>query len=183
VIARFLSSSRLLILLPIIGLGLSAAMAFTIGGLGLIRLVFTIVFEWATGVHPEEAHPISALIVEIVEYVHAFLVGTVLYITAVGLYQLFIGKIDFAGWLRIKNTEELETNLVGVTVVVLAVNFLGVSLARPPQEMLLYGAGIALPIAALGVFIGLRAWAQRQTEMASETHSHVIHPNDEPDSD
>src|SRR4051794_349840 len=107
-IARLLSSSRLLILLPIMGLGLAAAMAFTIGGLGLIRLVFTIVLEWAGQVHADEAHSITALIVEIVEYVHAFLVGTVLYITAVGLYQLFVGKIDFAGWLKVKNTEELE---------------------------------------------------------------------------
>ena len=54
----------------------------------------------------------GVIIFEVVEYVHTFLVGTVLYITAVGLYQLFIREIEFAGWLKIDSTEELETNLV-----------------------------------------------------------------------
>ena len=65
------------------------------------------------------------IIFEVVEYVHTFLIGTVLYITAVGLYQLFIKEVEFVGWLKIESTEELETNLIGVTVVVLAVNFMG----------------------------------------------------------
>ena len=65
--------------------------------------------------------------VEVIEYVHQFLVGTVLYITAIGFYQLFIHQIDYPDWLRwlhIDNTEELENNLIGVTVVVLAINFM-----------------------------------------------------------
>ena len=75
---------------------------------------------------------------EVVEYVHTFLVGTVLFITAVGLYQLFITDVKFPGWLRIDSTEDLETNLIGVTVVVLAVNFmsrafLGTRLIRFPS--------------------------------------------------
>ena len=34
-------------------------------------------------------------IYEVVEYVHTFLIGTVLYITAVGFYQLFVQEISF----------------------------------------------------------------------------------------
>ena len=45
-------------------------------------------------------------------------VGTVLFMTAIGLYQLFIHKIQFHSWLQIDNVEELETNLIGVLVVV-----------------------------------------------------------------
>ena len=63
------------------------------------------------------------------------------------------------GWLKIDNTEELETNLIGVTVVVLAVNFMGTGFAGKTENLLQYGTGIALPIAALGLFVGLRAWA------------------------
>ena len=96
---------------------------------------------------------------EVVEYVHTFLIGTVLYITAVGLYQLFVKEIDFPAWLKVESTEELETNLIGVTVVVLAVNFMGAFFAGGTDDLLQYGAGIALPIAALGLFVGLRAWA------------------------
>ena len=103
------------------------------------------------------------IIFEVVEFVHTFLVGTVLYITAMGLYQLFIREIDFPRWLKIDSTEELETNLIGVTVVVLAVNFMGAIFARGTENLLQYGAGIALPIAALGLFVGLRAWSVKIT--------------------
>ena len=50
-------------------------------------------------------------------------------------------------------------NLIGVTVVVLAVNFLSVVYTRDPSILLEYGAGIALPIAALALFVGLRTWS------------------------
>jgi uncharacterized membrane protein YqhA len=99
-------------------------------------------------------------VVEVVEHVHLFLIGTVLYITAIGFYQLFINEIEFPGWLKIENTEDLETSLIGVTVVVLAVNFLSIVFGGTNVDLLAQGAGIALPIAALGIFIGLRAWAR-----------------------
>ena len=108
------------------------------------------------------------MIFEVVEYVHLFLVGTVLYITAIGLYQLFVHEIRFPNWLKIDSTEELETNLIGVTVVVLAVNFMGAVFVGGSEDLLEYGAGIALPIAALGVFLGLRAWS---TKISKETPS------------
>lgn len=99
--------------------------------------------------------------IEIVEFVHLFLIGTVLYITAIGLYQLFMEEVEFHGWLKIDSTEELEMSLIGVTVVVLAVSFLGVVFTRDPSELLQFGTGIALPIAALALFIGMRAWSTR----------------------
>ncbi len=87
------------------------------------------------------------------------MIGTVLYITAVGLYQLFIEEVEFHGWLKIDSTEELEMNLIGVTVVVLAVSFQGIVFSRDPADLLEYGVGIALPIAALALFVGLRTWS------------------------
>ena len=50
-------------------------------------------------------------------------------------------------------------NLIGVTVVVLAVNFLGVAFTGDASLLMEYGAGIALPIAALALFVGLRVWS------------------------
>jgi hypothetical protein len=56
-----------------------------------------------------------------------------------------------------------------VTVVVLAVNFLGV-VVTPSQQIntLQYGAGIALPIAALALFVGLRAFAKWMSHKSAE---------------
>jgi uncharacterized membrane protein YqhA len=157
--SRFLLYTRYLVLIPILGLSIASAFFFIFGGIGLIRLLFGILFNALGLVSVPVETEQGVIIFEVVEYVHTFLVGTVLYITAMGLYQLFIKEIDFPQWLKIDSTEELETNLIGVTVVVLAVNFMGAIFARGTDDLLQYGAGIALPIAALGLFVGLRAWS------------------------
>jgi len=168
---RILVGTRYLIVLPILGLGLAAAAFFIFGGIGLIRLLVELIVNAYGSAHQTVEGGQGVIIFEVVEYVHTFLVGTVLYITAVGLYQLFIREIQFAGWLKIENTEELETNLIGVTVVVLAVNFMGAVLTKT-ENLLEYGAGIALPIAALGMFVGLRAWSAKIGKSASTSKEH-----------
>ena len=80
---------------------------------------------------------------------------------AVGFLQLFIKEIDFSNWLKIDNTEELETYLIGVMVVVLAVNFMGATFVGgiETENLLNFRIAIALPIAAIGVFVALRSWS------------------------
>lgn len=60
-----------------------------------------------------------------------------------------------------------------MTVVVLAVNFMGAIFAIGIDDLLQYGAGIALPIAALGLFFGLRAWS---VEINKETENSINKP-------
>jgi len=170
---RILGGTRYLVIVPILGLLLAASLFFILGGIGLVRLLIELLVGIIRGdaAHEGAASGTSLAIVEVVEFVHTFLVGTVLYITAAGLYQLFIQEIKFPQWLKIDSTEELETNLIGVTVVVLAVNFMGTVFVRGTENLLQYGAGIALPIAALGLFIGLRAWSnklEKETVASSE---------------
>ena len=165
--SRFFSVTRYLIIIPIIGLGIAAAVFFVFGGIGLIELLIESVRATLGLIEPHG--DTNTFVVEVVEHVHLFLIGTVLYITAIGFYQLFINEIDFPGWLKVENTEDLETNLIGVTVVVLAVNFLGVVFTGENTDMVAQGAGIALPISALGLFIAARAWAARQ-ERESKDH-------------
>jgi uncharacterized membrane protein YqhA len=167
-LVRIIASTRYLVIVPIIGLALAAGTFFVFGGFGLIRFLVEAIMEFVLGTGAE-AHPDDIPIaIEIVEYVHLFLIGTVLYITAIGLYQLFIEEVEFHGWLKIDSTEELEMSLIGVTVVVLAVSFLGMVFTREPSELLQYGVGIALPIAALALFVGLRSWSTRGERSRSE---------------
>ena len=167
--SRILSGTRYLIVLPVVGLAIAASVFFVFGGIGLIRLLIELSISAITNLTHESADVERGLIIfEVVEFVHLFLVGTVLYITAIGLYQLFVHEIKFPNWLKIDSTEELETNLIGVTVVVLAVNFMGAVFVGDSENLLEFGAGIALPIAALGVFLGLRAWS---TKISRETPS------------
>jgi uncharacterized membrane protein YqhA len=161
---RILSGTRYLVIVPILGLAVAAAVIFVLGGIGLIGLIIELLALVLGFSHEGGEFDSSVAIFEIVESVHTFLVGTVVYITAIGLYQLFIGDIELPDWLEIHNTEELETSLISVTVVVLAVNLMGTVLVGTTENLLDFGAGIALPIAALALFVGLRAWATRMGE-------------------
>ena len=167
--SRILSGTRYLVVLPVVGLAIAASVFFVFGGIGLIRLLIELSINAIANLTHESVDVDRGLVIfEVVEFVHLFLVGTVLYITAIGLYQLFVHEIRFPNWLKIDSTEELETNLIGVTVVVLAVNFMGAVFVGGSEDLFEYGAGIALPIAALGVFLGMRAWA---TKISRETPS------------
>lgn len=149
-IITFVSATRYLVLIPILGLAIAAAVLFTVGGIGLIGFIIESLFA------RRESHTAVLSIFELLEFVHQFLIGTVLYITAMGLYQLFIQDVPMPGWMKVESSEDLETNLIGVTVVVLAIEFLGTVFSGGQRDLLSYGAGIALPIAALALFLGLK---------------------------
>ncbi|MEJ2109434.1 MAG: YqhA family protein [Acidobacteriota bacterium] len=165
--SRFFAATRYLIIIPIVGLSLAAAAFFVVGGCNLIQLLIRGIGS-ALGLVTVEVKGIT--VINILDQVHQFLIGTVLYITSVGFYQLFIKDIEFHGWLKIRSIEELETSLVGVVVVVLAVDFLGTVFIGEGADLLNHGAGIALPIAALGLFISLRSRAshRRSGDVESE---------------
>ena len=63
--------------------------------------------------------------------------------------------------------------LIGVTVVVLAVNFMGAVFLGQTEHLLQYGAGIALVIAALGLFVGLRAWSVKVSRETNAGNHHI----------
>ena len=83
------------------------------------------------------------------------MLGTVIYIIAIGLYELFIDdQIQLPDWLEIHTLDDLKDKLIGVIVVVLAVLFLGQIVAWDGQrDLLSYGVSIALVIAALTYFL------------------------------
>ena len=95
------------------------------------------------------------LLLEFIEIVDVFLLATVLYITALGLYELFIDDtVPVPDWLEIHDLDDLKDKLVGVVVVVLGVGFLGQFMSWDGQSNLLVsGGGAALMIAALTYFL------------------------------
>src|SRR5512145_1392237 len=117
-VVRFIASMRFFVLIPVIGLAIAACALFVKGGADIVHFMV----EMIKGIG--ETGTDGNIIVEIVETVHLFLVGTVLFLTSFGLYQLFIQPLPLPEWVKVNNIEELELNLVGLTVVVLGVNFL-----------------------------------------------------------
>lgn len=96
------------------------------------------------------------MILSFIEIIDLFLLATVLYITALGLYELFIdSRIKVPSWLEIRSLDDLKGKLISVVVVILGVVFLGHAVKwEGGMEILPYGVSIALVIATLTYFLG-----------------------------
>lgn len=107
------------------------------------------------------AKEVSVLAIEVIDL---FLVGTVSYVTAVGLYKLFLSKdeVELPVKLNINSLTDLENKIIGVIVAALAVSFLGHTFSDSPEELLSYGGGVALVIAALGFFMNMNKGTKKK---------------------
>ena len=85
--------------------------------------------------------------------VKAFLVAIVLYVIAIGFYQLFFQRLPLPEWLVVEDLAELELKLVEVVISTLGVAFLGQVVTWDGQRDL-QGIGVAT-----AVVIGALAYA------------------------
>ena len=115
--------------------------------------VTVIVESFQHGFNTEAARAFSS---ELIELIDLFLLGTVLFMTSVGLFELFVDpEISIPEWLSVANLDQLKFNLVAVIVVMLLVFFLGAAAAGGESglDLLAYGGGIALVILAASVAV------------------------------
>src|SRR5437764_11870401 len=120
-VARILGWSRFFILIAVVGSFIASAAAMTYGGLATATIVLQ------TFHTPDFSEKGAKLLsVGLVTMIDMFLLGTVLYIIAIGLYELFIDpSLPMPSWLRIATLDDLKERLLGVVAVLLAVTFLG----------------------------------------------------------
>ncbi len=117
---RILASSRFFIIIAVIGAFLAAIALILYGGITTVNILIEI-FAHPTFTIAGAKH----LAVESIEVVDLFLLATVLYIVALGLYELFIDeKLPLLPWLVITDLDDLKSKLTGVIVVSLTVTFL-----------------------------------------------------------
>ncbi len=106
-------------------------------------------------------------VIGVIEIIDLFLVGTIAYITAIGIYKLFIdkSKIQLPVKIKINNLSDLENKIIGIIIAALAVAFLGKAAGTDDTSALLnYGGGIALVIAALSVFMKFNNVSKKKDE-------------------
>lgn len=101
----------------------------------------------------------KALLLSFIEITDIFLLATVLYIVALGLYELFIDdRVPVPHWLEIHTLDDLKDKLIGVIIVVIGVGFLGqFTTWNGETNLLISGGGAALVIAALTFFLGQKS--------------------------
>jgi uncharacterized membrane protein YqhA len=112
----------------------------------------------------------TLLTVRFLEIVTVMLKAVFFYLIGVGLYSLFISPLNVTVALGVETLNDLETKIISVIVVIVAVNFLELFIDHNSgAEVLRSAAALALAVVALTVF-------QWQTHRAGQEHKHQ-HPD------
>lgn len=148
---KLLQAGRHLMVIPVVG-----SLLLTVGVVGTgAALIFERAWNLLSkgDLSPKAAKQMSITVIETIDF---FLVGALAYITAVGVYNLFITTSDeqLLKRIKIEKLTDLEDKIIGVVVAALAVSFLGsVSHAEQMLDVFHAGAGTALVIGALCLFL------------------------------
>ena len=164
---RMLAACRFLLVIPVVGCLIMTA-GVVVMGLGRIVTATGRLMQEGGFFSPKASKLMSIAVIEIIDL---FLVGTVSYITAVGLYKLFISNvaIELPMRLKINTLKDLEDKIIGVIVAALAVAFLGKAAGEGSEALLNYGGGIALVVVALAFFIRQDGKAAKDGAKAAAT--------------
>jgi uncharacterized membrane protein YqhA len=175
--------SRYLVYIAVLGLLFAALAVFVFAGITTVNVVVE------SFRHLEyNAEGARAFSVELIEIIDLFLLGTVLLITSIGLYELFIDpSVDevIPEWLSVTNLEQLKFNLLAVIIVMLGVLFLGAAAGEWMEgtTILQYGAAVGIVVVAFSIavyFFGRVAHgietakaAEHEEVLAQEAHASV----------
>jgi uncharacterized membrane protein YqhA len=149
---RALSLSRVVVVVPVIVLLLSAIASFAYGTDVFVRSVTNVVDD------PQlTSHNLGFLLL----LTDLFLIGATLMIAAFGFYDLFIGRTGASGtgaklpgWLRMHDLNDLKARVISMIILVAAVSFVDdVVESKGGLDTLYLGVGVAVVIAALTAFL------------------------------
>ena len=144
---RFLENSRHLVLIGVLGTFIASAALYIFGFAGIVVAIWN-AFSLSDPFGYENIKEISVILIMAIDI---FLLATVLYIIALGLYELFIDeKLDLPHWLEIHTLDDLKSRLLGVLAVILPVAFLGKMVEwRSGQDIL--WLGLAVGVVLIGI--------------------------------
>ncbi|MDX1375860.1 MAG: YqhA family protein [Burkholderiales bacterium] len=162
-LARLIGRSRNIIIVAVAAVMVCAFSLFLLGALHAAETVWT---AWR-GAFETGA---TALTLRFLEIVTVMLKAVFFYLIGVGFYSLFISPLNVTVALGVETLNDLETKIISVVVVIMAVSFLERFIDWQSREDVLWSAGaLAMAVAALTVF-------QWQTHRAGQEHKYR-HPD------
>jgi len=146
-------TSTWLFSLAVIGTGIIAVVLFVYGFLLSLFGVYIAFTHLILDIKVAKEYLASSI-----QIIDIFLIATVFYLISLGLYELFIAKAPLPGWVEIKSLDDLKTKILGLTVIALAVIFLGTAfnLATETTGILDFGAAIALIIIGISAYLWVK---------------------------
>jgi uncharacterized membrane protein YqhA len=147
-LAHVIGRSRVVVVVAVIAVMLAAFSLFVLGA----WLAVTII--WGAWAEVFRGHVDSAdLIVRFLEIVTVMLKAVFFYLIGVGFYSLFISPLNVTVALGVETLNDLETKIISVIIVIMAVDFLEEFIAFESPVAVLQGAGaLALAVGALVLF-------------------------------
>ena len=146
---------RLIVVLAVIASVLLALGLFFVTSVDAVYLLGAAV-QYGAAALPSEARNTLRLefIAELIEVVDGYLLAAIVFIFGLGLYELFIGKIDLAEnsevgtrVLLIRSVDDLKTRLGNVVVLMLVIKFFQQALRQKytsPLDLLYLAIGVLL---------------------------------------
>ena len=149
-LVRALAACRFLLLIAIIGCLIVATSVLLFGAALVIKTTVGIFRDMEFSVAAGKSLALAAI-----ETIDLFLIATVAYLTAAGLFTLFISpKVPLPLRLGVESLNDLKERVIGVLVVALGVLFLGNAVNwGEGQDLLYFGGAVAIVIVALSYFI------------------------------
>lgn len=140
---RLLERGRLVVLIPCVTLLVSGVLLGLYGTYLAVEAVVRAVAE-------PEARDVTVFVPKFFGVIDVYLLAVVVYIFAVGLYELFIGELDVPAWLSIETMDELKAKLASVVILFVAIAFVKVLVDwRNPHETLQFGIATGILMTAL----------------------------------
>ena len=155
---------RFIILIAVVALLTSSVIAFSIGVQSTAKAASEVISSIRTG---EEADA-NRVIVYLISSLDEFLLGIILIIISLGVYELFISEIDviksekdgkslYPKWLTFHSLEELKATLTKVIIIILMVYFFkSVVLLKFTQPLSILYLAISILLIALANYFSHR---------------------------
>jgi uncharacterized membrane protein YqhA len=142
-LGKMLRHGGVVVVVPIITLFISAILFGLYGAYLAIDAGFKVLTT-------PEYRTVTVVAPQFFSIIDVFLLAMVLYIFALGLYELFIGKLNVPPWLSIESVDELKVKLASVVILFVAIAYVKVLVAwEDPVNTLLFGAATGILIAVL----------------------------------
>lgn len=167
---QILWSSRLVVLAAVLASMVASIAMFYMASVDAFYMITHLGDYASPSLSPEQRVDLrSTTITHVVEIVDGYLLATVLLIFSLGLYELFISKIDHAeasesasNVLTITSLDDLKSRLAKVVLMILVVRYFEYALGMDfvtPKDLLQFAAGIAL----LGLALYLSHMADKES--------------------
>ena len=120
---------------------------------------------------------LQKLVVVSVRHADVLLIATALLIIGIGLYSIFIGRVEhLPRWLAIRGFEDLKEKLASVVVVALAVDFFTVALEwNGSSDIMAFGAAIAVVLLGLSAYVLAHRTHGRTEPVSARDARHESH--------